>query len=228
MTDERRYSDDEIAEIFQAAASEPDPRGGALTPVGGLELGELQAIGARVGIAPERVAEAAAAVELRRGRGPRRTHLGLPVTVGRTVALPRAPTDREWEMLVAELRETFGAHGRDASQGGVRAWRNGKLHAYVEPTPAGYRLRLGTTKTNAAVFGTLGAAGLGTGLLQLALPLMGSGGGAAEIAITMTALGSAALAANALRLPGWASEREAQMDRVAASARSLLRADEPA
>jgi hypothetical protein len=42
------------------------------------------------------------------------------------------------------------------------------------------------------------------------------------IPMMMSAMGSAALAYNALRLPGWALERETQMEQVAARARSLL------
>src|SRR5215210_5297426 len=125
MTEERRYGEEEVAQIFEAAASAHGSEGRALSSAGGLSLGELQAIGGEVGIAPERIADAAAALDLRRGAAPRGTHLGMPVSVGRTVDLPRAPTDHEWELLVAELRETFGAHGKDRSSGGLRAWSNG-------------------------------------------------------------------------------------------------------
>src|SRR3982750_2302596 len=98
MTDERRYGEDEIAEIFQAAANPRGP-GHALSSAGGVSLQELQAIGGEAGIAPERIADAAAALDLRRGAAPRRTHLGMPVSVGRTVDLPRAPPAREWGVL---------------------------------------------------------------------------------------------------------------------------------
>src|SRR6185436_7829751 len=100
MTDERRYGEEEVAEIFEAAASHRGSDERALSSTGGLSLGELQAIGGEVGIAPERIAAAAAALDLRRGAAARRTLLGIPVAVGQAVDLPRAPTDREWEMLV--------------------------------------------------------------------------------------------------------------------------------
>src|SRR5688572_4838999 len=133
MMDERRYGDEEVATIFERAANPQASGGGAVTSTGGLTLRELQAIGAEVGLAPERIADAAASVEVRRGAPPRRTHLGMPVSVGRTIDLPRAPTDHEWEQLVVELRQTFGAHGKQVSQGNLRSWTNGNLHAYVEP-----------------------------------------------------------------------------------------------
>ncbi|MFL5382293.1 MAG: hypothetical protein ACJ8GN_07240 [Longimicrobiaceae bacterium] len=221
MTDERRYDDDEVAAIFEAAAS-PQARGRALATRDGLSLAELQAIGGEAGIAPERIAGAAAALDLRRGAAPRRTYLGMPVSVGRIVDLPRAPADREWELLLAELRETFGAHGKDRSSGSLRAWTNGNLHAYVEPTEAGHRLRLGTVKGNAIVLGRMGIAGLLVGLL-MALFLFATGEvGDASLFALIAALGAAALGANALRLPGWAHEREEQMEHIAARARTLI------
>lgn len=228
MSDERTYRDDEVAEIFEAAA-----RGGsgsnALSSPEGLTLAELQAIGREVGLAPDRIAEAAAAVELRHG-ALRRNDLGMPVSVGRTVDLPRAPTDREWEVLVAELRETFRARGRAASRGDVREWTNGKLHAYVEPTPDGHRLRLGTTKSDAVGLNRMGATGLVVALVSLLLLfLTGALPESVFVPMLLSAMGGAALAYNAVRLPAWALEREAQMERVAARARVLLgAAPEPA
>src|SRR4051812_20906351 len=120
MPDERKYRDEEVAEIFEvAAAARRDAGPNALSPAGGMTLAELQAIGGEVGLAPERIAEAAAALDLRRDAF-RRNDFGMPVAVRRTVDLPRAPTDREWEMLVAELRETFNTRGREGSRGGIR------------------------------------------------------------------------------------------------------------
>jgi hypothetical protein len=226
MTDERRYGDEEVAEIFEAAASARGSEGRALSSAGGFTLGELQAIGGEAGIAPERIAGAAAALDLRRGTPPRRTHLGMPVAVGRTVELPRAPTDREWELLVAELRETFGAHGKDGSHGGLRAWRNGNLHAYIEPTDAGHRLRLGTVKSNGIAVGRVGIGALLAALVMLVFLLAsGEAGDAIIMSSLFAAFGAAALGSNALRLPRWADEREEQMERIAARAQSLVRAD---
>ena len=228
---ERRYDEDEVAEIFRAAANarDPEPQPHAVASASGLSLAELQAIGGQVGIEPSRIADAAAAVELRRGAPPRRTYMGMPVAVGRVVELPRAPTDREWELLLTDLRETFGAHGRDRSQGGLRAWTNGNLHAYVEPTESGHRLRLGTMKSNAPVFGGLGIAGVVFGTLIALLIYSGLLQGHASGGVIVAIMGAAALAVNALSLPRWAGEREEQMERIAARARSLIRPEpEPA
>ena len=218
MTDERRYAEDEVAEIFELATT---PGGSGR---GGFSLAELQAIGREAGIAPERIAQAAVALEVRRSAVPRRTHLGMPVSVGRVVELPRAATDQEWELLVAELRETFGAHGKDRSHGGLRAWTNGNLHAYLEPTEGGHRLRLGTLKSNGVALGWMGIAAVVFGLLMFAFLFATGEAGDAMILGLVSVMGAAALGANALRLPRWAEEREEQMERVATRAQTLIRA----
>lgn len=98
----------------------------------------------------------------------------MPISVGRSVTLPRAPTDREWEQLVGELRETFHASGKDRSQGDLRQWTNGNLHAYVEPTEDEYRLRLGTRKGNAAALNLIGITGILVGLIMLVSMVAGT------------------------------------------------------
>jgi hypothetical protein len=230
MTDERRYGDEEVARIFETAASPQAPGSPTSASGSGFSLAELQAIGAEVGIGPERIAYAAATLEVRGHAAPRRTQLGVPVAVGRTVDLPRTPTDREWELLLAELRETFGAHGKDVSRGELRAWRNGNLHAYVEPTEAGQRLRLGTVKGDAVSIRWLGTAGVLAGLAMLVFALLfGEGSDGVEMALLFAAMGIFALAVNALRLPRWAQEREEQMEYIATRAHALMRpAPDPA
>lgn len=223
MTDERRYQNDEIAAIFEAATEVQPPRRIEPASSDGLTLAELQAIGEEIDVAPERIAEAAAALDLRRDAAPRRASLGMPVSVGRVASLPRAPTNPEWELLLAELRSTFGAHGTHRSSGDVRAWTNGNLHAYIEPTESGWRLRLGTLKGDALAFNRLGIAGIATGLVLFIIMLL-TGELANDLGgpVIVALLGAAALGYNALRLPGWASEREQQMEYIAARALALI------
>jgi hypothetical protein len=59
MSEERRYKEDEVKGIFEAAARERDSRGRAVVSPEGLTLAELQTIGREVGLAPDRIAEAA-------------------------------------------------------------------------------------------------------------------------------------------------------------------------
>lgn len=233
MPDERTYGEEEMAEIFKAAAQLPRRTPDAADSTAlvsaprGFTLAELQSIGGEVGLAPEQVAEAAAALDLRRNAR-RRSDLGMPVSVGRTMELPRAPTEREWEMIVADLRETFRAKGRASSRGEVREWANGNLQAYVEPTPNGYRLRLGTTKGDAMGLNRMGGTMLAVALVWL-LVLFANGllTEASILPVLMAMFGAGALASNALRLPSWAQEREEQMEAIALRAQSLLSTPAP-
>ncbi|HSJ05162.1 MAG TPA: hypothetical protein VK936_00585 [Longimicrobiales bacterium] len=223
MPDERRYQEDEIAEIFEAATS-PRPATRKALSARGLTLAELQEIGGEVGLEPDQVARAASALDARRGVAPRHTQLGMPVGVGRTLELPRAPTDAEWNRLVAELRSTFRASGRESSRGDVREWRNGNLHAYIEPAESGYRLRLGTTKSDAGAVTGLGIGGLGMAA-AVSLVVAATGNMPADLIkpVILGLAGSGTLAFNALRLPRWASERERQMEYIAERAREIIK-----
>ncbi|MBV9110572.1 MAG: hypothetical protein JO306_14275, partial [Gemmatimonadetes bacterium] len=98
-----------------------------------------------------------------------------------------------------------------------------RLHAYVEPTESGHRLRLGTMKSNAPVLGGLGIAGILLGVALALMILTGVETGNVAGAIFVAMMGALALASNAVRLPRWADEREEQMERIAARARSLIR-----
>lgn len=226
MSDERRYQEDEVREIFAAAADARESSRRALSSGDGLSLAELQEIGLEVGLAPERVAEAAAALALRQSALPGKTYLGMPLSVARVVDLPRAPTDREWELLVSELRETFHARGTIDSHGGLRQWTNGNLHAYVEPTETGHRLRLGTLKGNVLASTTMGLAGVGMGIF-IAVALLAKDRLAAEFLIPLFfgAAGIGAFVAGALSIPGWARKREKQMEYIAARAQVLIGQD---
>lgn len=224
MSDERRYQDDEVAAIFEAAAS-PPAAGSTVSTRRGLTLAELQAIGAEVGVPAERIAEAARALDQPAELAVRRAYVGIPFAVGRTVDLPRAPTDREWEMLLSELRTTFGARGREHSRGSTREWTNSNLHAYVEPAGTGYRLRLGTVKGNAQPVAIGGSVALLAAATTFAVGMFTAGSLTliAEPGM-LAAMGGTAMAWLALRLPPWARRRQHQMERIAARALEITAA----
>lgn len=222
MSAERRYDDDEVREIFGLAAEAGETGPPPATLGEGPTLAELQRIGREVGLSPGRIATAAARLELRRSAVRERTYLGLPLSVGLGVELPRALTDREWEVLVGEARETFGARGQLGGAGQLREWSNGNLHMVLETTADGHRVRLHTTKGTAR-----NATWMGVTLVGLAVVLLGllvvTGQAAEELfaPVFLAILGGAALGSNALILPSWAREREAQMERLAARALEL-------
>jgi hypothetical protein len=219
----RRYGDDEVREIFSLATT-----GGTADPSvpaesGGLTLDELRQVGREAGIDPARVAQAAASLDARGKPAPVRRMLGLPIGLSRVVDLPRAPTDREWEQLIAEFRTTFGALGHATSSGGLREWSHGNLHICVEPTEHGQQLRLGTLKDDAIALNVL--AGLMGGMSLIMTAVVAAAGKPEKVLVVLTMFGGialAALGANVLRLPRWARERERQMEAIAEHAVKLL------
>jgi hypothetical protein len=101
---QRRYSDEEVREIFSLAATGGARDQSRPAESDGLTLDELRRIGQEAGIEPARVAQAAETIDSRGRVAPVRRSLGMPVGVSRVVDLPRAPTDREWEQLISEFR----------------------------------------------------------------------------------------------------------------------------
>ena len=212
---EPRYSEEDIAAIFERAAEAQQTARRHLPPGDGMTLAELQEIGREVGIPAELVAQAARSMD-RAGKPARRTFLGLPIGVGQTVDLGRRLTDEEWERLVVDLRETFDARGKVRDDGSFRQWTNGNLQALLEPTATGHRLRLQTMKGDAR---GLMAGGLGLlGIAAATLVAMAVAGHLADFAgvAFLSAAGLGMFGLGAIRLPGWARLRRRQMEGVAA------------
>lgn len=217
MTD-RRYSDDEVAEIF-ARASESEQQSRRQLPARdrGLTLAELQTIGQEAGITAEAVAQAARSLDQPR-QPVTPVFLGLPVGAARTVRLERRMTDEEWERLVVDLRETFNARGVVRAEGSLRQWSNGNLQVLLEPDGEGQRVRFKTIKGNARPFMFMGLGLLGASLATF-LSAITSGSVTPLEALgsvgTMATFGAGFFAYGALPLKRWAKLRRAQMDRLA-------------
>ena len=216
----RRYSDEETAAIFKAAAELQQatslPTGGALTAptTEGMTLAQLQEIGREVGIPADLVARAADGLD-KRGRATVRRFLGLPIGVGRTVSLQRKLTDEEWQRLVVDLRETFDARGRLKDDGAFKQWTNGNLQALLEPTSAGDQLRLKTLKGDAYVSMIAGLATVALSALMFLATFAGRVDRPGAV-FTITAMGVAMFAFGAAMIPGWARRRRQQMEDIAA------------
>jgi plasmid stability protein len=222
MSNERRYQDHEIRQILDLAIGQEDGPAQAPPAADGLTLVELQEVGREVGLPPDRITQAAAALEGRGESVPRGTTLGLPTSVGRVVPLPHSPSDREWELLIAELRTTFGVKGEVTSQGGLREWTHGTLHAFIEPTETGHRLRL--ADSSVAVAGiVLGGLILAFALLIL-MVLLGKDDPGFKLAVPafFSLIGGGLVAGSALSLPRWAREQERRMEHMSRYAVSLL------
>ncbi|MGD8867909.1 MAG: hypothetical protein PVI01_09765 [Gemmatimonadales bacterium] len=212
---ERRYSEEEIAAIFERAAQAQRTARRQLRSGDGMTLAELQEIGRDVGIPSELVAEAALSLD-RGGRPTSRKFLGLPIGVGRTLELDRRLSEEEWQQLVADLRETFDARGSIRYDGPFRQWTNGNLQALLEPTRSGHRLRLQTVKGDARGLMTAGLGIVGVAAATLIASLLTGGlAGVPTGFVSLTAIGLGVFSMGALRLPGWARQRRRQMAEVA-------------
>ena len=222
MSKERKYQDEEIRQILDLAIGQEDAPAPSLPSVDGLTLLELQEVGREVGLPPDRISQAVAVFEARGEVVPRGTTLGLPTSVGRVVPLPRNLSDREFDLLIAELRTTFGGKGEVTSQGGLREWTHGTLHAFIEPTETGHRLRF--TDSSAAVAGIV----LGGSLMALALlvfvVLLGKDDPGFKFAVPafFAMVGGSVAAGSAMMLPKWAREQERRMEHISRYAASLL------
>ncbi|MDH3733567.1 MAG: hypothetical protein OEU54_08525 [Gemmatimonadota bacterium] len=225
MANDRKYTEHEVSEIFALATNAGTASVPAPVEQEGLTLEELQAVGDEVGLAPQRVADAAAAIDARGAALPRRTMFGAPLSVGRVVDLPREATDQEWQFIVAELRQTFGAKGEVSSHAGVREWTNGNLHAVLEQTADGHRLRLGTKKGSALEIATMAGASFFMALIMtIAMVAKAKTGIELLLPTFFAVLGGAGILSTRLRLPRWADERERQMEHIGDRARELLSA----
>lgn len=218
MTD-RRYSDEEVAAIFERATKSQAGlmRQPEHAPAQGMTMAELQQIGRDVGLPAELVANAARELD-RAGRPTERKYLGLSIGVGRTVDLPRRLTDDEWERIVADLRETFDARGTLRSEGSTRMWQNGNLQVMLEPTATGHRLRMRTVKGDARGYLGGGIAMILAGAISVAVDAL-TGTVDPDLLSTigmLSAAGTAMIAAGALRLPSWSKLRKRQMEEIAA------------
>lgn len=219
----RRYDEDEVREIFSLATTGSTPGQSLPTESSGLTLEQLEQIGQEAGIEPARVRDAVASLEARGAPARIRRSMGLPIGVSQVVDLPRAPTDREWEQLIAEFRSTFGTQGTVTASGGLREWAQGNLHICVEPTAHGEQLRLSTIKGDAMALTGMGFLMGGMSAVMGAVVAAAGKPGKALILVGMFGgLAIAAFVANGIRMPRWARERERQMQSIAHHAVKLL------
>lgn len=110
---ERRYSEADVAAIFQGATETLAPQRSAFVWTEGMTLAQLQEICRPI---------------------------GLSIHMGRTVGLYRSISEREWEQMIVDLRES-SVSGRTAT-----------LEALLAPTPSGIRLRLKPFNADASAF----------------------------------------------------------------------------
>jgi hypothetical protein len=226
MSSGRRYEEHEVRKILDLAISRDDAPVPAIPSRDGLTLSQLQEIGREVGLPPERISEAVAVYERRGQLLPRKTSFGLPTSVGSSVALPRRPTDHEWERLVAELRTTFGGKGVVTAHGSMREWAHSSFHAFVEPTETGYRLRMTDSRAAALGVGVLFGGFLVAFASVILIALLSKEDPGLRLLIpALFGLGGVGVTTgSAIGLPAWASEQEKRMEHISKFAATLLAA----
>ena len=119
-TDDRRYTDQEVGEILKRAV-EGDPTK-ALTRSDSTSLAELKAIGAEVGIDPDRIEHAARSLAVRR---PARVNplLGAATDVDHEARLPGVISAEDTPEAVAKIRQIMGMLGETSEIRGTMEWR---------------------------------------------------------------------------------------------------------
>ncbi|HUP88422.1 MAG TPA: hypothetical protein VM100_03695 [Longimicrobiales bacterium] len=228
MTD-RKYHEEDVRKIFKLATSDKIANAPGSSAASGLTLSEMQSIGLEVGVDPDAVARAAAALESSPTPTQQmRKSMGMPIEVGKAVDLARPLTDIEWDQVVGELRATFRAKGRVDGYGNLREWSNGNLMVTVEPRENGAVLRMRTLKGSAqglnilAGIGVVASAGI---LAILAISGAVTSGGVEKILGPMMigTGGAGAFVSNWIRLPRWAERRQHQMNYIAARVQELTK-----
>ncbi|HEX9936234.1 MAG TPA: hypothetical protein VGB15_03905 [Longimicrobium sp.] len=225
---QRRFSDSEVAQIFERATSGHALQ--AARAAEGMTLAEVQSIGREVGIPAEQITRAALSLSPGEARPTERV-LGMTTGVGHTVHLARKLTDEEWERFIVLVRETFDARGTMTSQGSLKQWSNGNLQVLLEPTEAGHRVRFKTVKGNAPVTLGGGLVVTGAGLIgEITAVLTGVAHDLGLVASfgVLCAIGIGTVAATVLRVPRWASTRKAQMEELGARVSAMALEPPPA
>ena len=217
---ERRYSDEDVHRILSNAV-EVD----AAVDMGGergLTLAEIQSIAAEAGLSPAAVAAAADALDRTPAAPATPRMMGLPVGVARSVAIPGSIDDAGWRRLVAFLRDTFEAQGREEQGVGRREWRNGNLRIALEEVGGTTLLHMRTRKESArALVRAGGMVVLGSLVMEAATAFVHSPANILAGVLTLALGGGAMAAVGALQLPYWSAARRKQFEAVADYARQL-------
>lgn len=227
MPKERRYNEQEIAAIFEQAAQAQAARQHGPSPKQGLTLAELQEVGQEVGLSPEAIAEAVRTVGFPSETTTDRTW-GVVKQLARTVNFPEPFSDEDWELLVVDLRDTFGGKGEIKRDGTLREWTYGNVHALVEPTDTGSRLRIEHKATT--VIGNLhGSAMMGSGALFLTVLFLLADKvvpwGLWAMILGMVACGVVLGMVAYWQSPRWEQEQVAVLEHLAARATALAADD---
>ncbi len=230
MTDDRTFSDEEIARIFEEAAKETqeDDREG-------LTLSDLKEIGAASGLSAAAVERAASrlnqvvqpSTEKKMGEvigtirmNPRKKTVFNELGVSGNVELPRHLSEAEWAELVAEIRTTFDAKGKVKALNPREEWYDKGISVVRERSPLKDRLRLSSSNRARKLFIRFGLAMAGWGTLLFFIGL-GAGGEAAPIGLMILFASALSIYLSRRSSRKWAKHREDQLERISKKALDL-------
>jgi hypothetical protein len=225
---DRRFTDEEVQQILAAAAQAEGAERTHSDAERGMTLAELQRVASEAGLSSTAVATAAAALDHKSLALADPRVLGLKAGVAQSVALSRPLNDVEWRKLVALLRDTFAASGREEQVEGRREWRNGNLRVALESVGDGAWLEMRTQKESARALVRSGLAIVGvSAIVEVVLAATGANLGGMAGVLTTTFVGAGMAALGALQLPTWLSARRRQFAAIAEYVQQITGSDQP-
>ncbi len=223
MSSERRFSQKEIAAIFNRASKAQEKVTAEANQEEGLTLADLHLIALETGISPELITQAVEAVDQTPEEPTPKKFLGLQLSVSKTVNLDNPLTEDDWDKLVVEFRNSFRAQGKVTREGSLREWANGNLRILAEPTSKGHRLHMRSLKSNAqgAVFGSLSFVLAALAIFASAFFTGALDGGVLATSVMFGIFGVIAASFTTLQLSQWRFDRLEQFDSIATKALQL-------
>lgn len=164
---ERRYDDDQVADILRRAAELQSASGA--TRESGVTLSELRRVGSEVGFDPGLIEQAAR--ELESSSMELQTESARGITSLEQTVLGDLD-DEAWEDIIAELRRATGRAGKSSTRKLVREWVNGGEATNITFSATrrgdGTRLRMLLNLSGGRILGVM--ASIPLGLLSVVLP----------------------------------------------------------
>ncbi|MDA1029297.1 MAG: hypothetical protein O3B41_09630 [Bacteroidetes bacterium] len=223
MSSERRFSQKEIAAIFNRASRAQEKVSAEAAQEEGLTLADLHLIALETGISPDLITQAVLAVDEAPEEPKPETFLGLQLSISKTVNLDNPLTDADWDKLVVGFRNTFRAKGKVTREGSLREWSNGNLRIMAEPTAKGHRLHMQSLKgsTQGAIWTSLSF--ILAALFVFASSLFSGGleGGIIVLSVVFAMAGLLSGGFSTLQLSQWRFDRMEHFESIAAQAQQL-------
>lgn len=223
MSSERRFSQKEIAAIFNRASKAQEKVNAEAAQEEGLTLADLHLIALEAGISPDLITQAVNAVDEAPEEPKPEKFLGLQLSVSKTVNLENPLTDADWDTLVVGFRNTFRAKGTITREGSLREWSNGNLRILAEPTTRGHRLHMQSLKgsTQGAIWTSLSFILAAFFVFASSLFSGGLEGGIIVLSVVFALAGLLSGGFSTLQLSQWRFDRMEHFESIAAQALQL-------